>query len=671
MIRYRTALFAAALAAALAFGGVWYAAGVAPGVHPTPDHLAVPLDDAAIYFQYARQALHGEWLRYNPGAPLSTGVTSALYFLLITLGMGLGLSGPLCAWLLGLAGLLLGLVSADKLSRRLFPDLPPWWAGLLFLSQGALVAAHFNAMETGLQLGLTWALMEALSAEPDPESGDAKPWLWLVMAALAFTRPEGQVLVALLGGAWAWPKARRLAVVLLLALAPTLLLLAVSGSIVPDSVRPKAAALSGSVGLLEHAAGASTYAQGVLKGAWMGFWGGADSVGLTGDAASQNPIGPQFPPLALLGALLGLFHLAQGRRRLFALSIGASMAALLTLLAWNLPVGWHDHRYLSCATPLLLLGMLAGAQALRQGGGRLGKAAAGALFTLWVAFGLATWPWHLKRCYDGAFNYAITNTNAALALRSLPPGPVAVVDSGLLAYYSGREIADLPGITDHALALAYPQGPGATLDTLLRRPHPPLFAALHDQRNDFPLSPWLRSGLLLRVADLSRGMGLYRWDWSGAELRGTPAALPRGHRVLGGLSVADLEDEKTQGVEYQGVDAGHTLLTRLRLWKNGGPLVPEGGRKLAGLTLRAWPAGTRFLLLRAAFAQDGFIQAQSNGPGAVVPVHASHSEVYSEVLVPMGADGSAGETLLSFASTGPGRAPVPGDFALYRVWFLN
>jgi hypothetical protein len=666
MIRYRTGLFAAALAAGLAFGGVWYAAGTAPGVHPNPDHLAVPLDDAAIYFQYARQALHGQWLRYNPGAPLSTGVTSTLYFLLITAGMGLGLSGPVCALSLGLAGLLLGLVSADKLARRLFPELPHWWAGLLFLSQGALVAAHFNAMETGLQLGLTWALMEAVSADADGDGGGAKPWL--VMGALAFTRPEGQVLVALLGGTWAWPKPRRLALVLALCLVPSLLLFAVSGSIVPDSVRPKAAALSGSEGLLDHAAGASTYAQAVLKGAWMGFWGGADSVGQAGDAAAENPIGPQFPPLALLGALLGLFSLARGRWRFLALSVGASMAALLGLLAWNLPVGWHDHRYLSCATPLLLFGMLAGLRALRREGRSLGQAAAGALFTLWVAYGLATWPWHLKRCYDGAFNYAAANTNAALALRALPPGPVAVVDSGLLAYYSGREVADLPGITDHALALAYPQGPGATLKTLLRRPRLPVFAALHDQRADFPLGPWLNTGLLVRVAELSQGMSLYRWDWSNIGLRQAPAALPRGHRVLGWLDVADPRDEEAQGVEYLGADAGHTLLARQRLWKDG-PVVPEGGRPLAGLALRAWPAGTRFLLLRAAFACGGTMRAQ--GQGVDVAVRPSPSEVYSELLVPLAPDSGASETLSFQAAAGPGQPPTAESFALYRVWFLN
>jgi hypothetical protein len=666
MIRYRTALFAAALAAALAFGCVWSAAGLAPGVHATPDRLAVPLDDAAIYFQYARQALHGEWLRYNPGAPLSTGVTSLLYFALITLGLGLGLSGPVCAWLLGLAGLVFGLVSADKLARRLFPDLPLWWAGALLLSQGALIAAHFNAMETGLQLGLTWALLEAVS-DMDAPSG-AKPWL--IMAALAFTRPEGQVLVALIGGAWVGWKPRRLAAILLLALAPSALLLLVSGSLIPDSVRPKAAFLNGSSSLLEHAASASSYAQGVLKGAWMGFWGGADSVGAAGDAAAQNPIGPQFPPLALLGALFGLFALARKRPGL-AYSVGASLAALLALLAWNLPVGWHDHRYLSCATPLLLLGMLAGLHALREKGWASGPSLAGALFTLWVAFGLATWPWHLKRCYDGAYHYAIANTNAALALRSLPPGPVAVVDSGLLAYYSGREVVDLPGITDHALALASPQGPGAVLKTLLKRRDLPVYAALHDHRADFDLAPWTRSGLLQRLGDLSDSMGLYRWDWSGVGLRRAPAALPAGHRILGSLDVADLADEAAQGVLYSGAGSDRTLLSRQRLGR-GGPLVAEGGRQLSVLTLRAWPAGTHFLLLRAAFAQGGILRMQAKGGSVSAPVAPSDSETYSELVVPMAPDQGGGVETLSFLTPGGAGGPVaPGEFALYRIWFLN
>ncbi|MGH7441360.1 MAG: hypothetical protein ACREKE_01665, partial [bacterium] len=593
MIRYRTALFGAALAAALAFGATWYCVAGAPGVRPTGDLLAVPLDDAAIYFQYAHQALHGEWLRYYPGAPLSTGVTSTFYFVLITLGMGLGLGGPLCAWLLGLAGLLLGLVSADRLARRLFPDCPSWWAGVLLLSQGAWVAAHFNAMETGLQLGLTWVLLDALT---DP---NARARIWLVLGALSFTRPEGQVLVAVLGGAWSLSRPRRLphlAVILSLAAAPSLLLLAVSGSVIPDSVRPKAASLYGGVGPLDHAANASSYAVAVIKGAWMGFWGGSNAVGIAGDAASGNPIGPQFPPLTLLGALLGWFWLLRadhGRRRMFALSALAGLAALLGLLAWNLPVGWHDFRYLNCATPLLFCGMLACLQALGQEKGKselLAHTARDVLFTLWVVFGIASWPWQLNRCYSGAIHYALANTNAAVALRSLPPGPVAVVDSGLLAYYSGREIVDLPGITDHAQAMAQPHGPGAMLETLLLRTRLPVFAALHDHRTDFDLQPWLRSGLLTRVGPLADAMGLYRWNWSGLKYRRLPLASPAGSHVLDCLDVAELGSEKALGARYEGND-GRTVLARMRLGGPGGPLVPEGGRLATGLELPHRPAG--------------------------------------------------------------------------------
>ncbi|HTB35318.1 MAG TPA: hypothetical protein VK842_10670, partial [bacterium] len=480
MIRYRAWLLAAALLGGLCYLGTWRMAAAAPVMGSSADSLAVPLDDAAIYFQYAHQALHGEWLRYSPGAPVSTGVTSPLYLLLITAGMGLGLAGPWAAWALGLASLLLGLVCADRLGRRLCPDLPPWWVPLLLLSQGAWVGLHFNAMETGLFLGLSLALLDALTDE------DAAAQAWVLLGLLAFTRPEGQVLGLLLGLAWLWQRRelRRAAGLLLLMAAPTLLLLAVSGSVVPDSVRPKTLLLQGGKDPLALLAQASDFAMGAIKGAWMGFWGGADSVGVAGDAAARNPVGPLFPPLALAGALLGLFHWLNGPRRWLAGGLLAGLAALLGLLASDLPMGWHNHRYLAAAAPVLLLAMAGGLQALRSQPG-LGRAAAAAAFTLWAGFGLASWPWHLERTYLGAHDYALSETTGALALRGMPPGPVAVADSGLLAYYSGRPITDLLGITDHALALAAPQGKGAVLESLLDRgDRRPTLAALAPDRAD-------------------------------------------------------------------------------------------------------------------------------------------------------------------------------------------
>jgi len=664
MIRYRAWLLAAALLGGLCYLGTWRMAAAAPVMGSSADSLAVPLDDAAIYFQYAHQALHGEWLRYSPGAPVSTGVTSPLYLLLITAGMGLGLSGPWAAWALGLAALLLGLVCADRLGRRLCPDLPPWWVPLLVLSQGAWVGLHFNAMETGLFLGLSLALLDALT---DPDAG---PRAWALLGLLAFTRPEGQVLGLLLGLAWLWQKRalRQAPWLAALMAAPSLLLLAVSGDLVPDSARPKTLLLQGGKDPLAVLAQSSEFAMGVLKGAWMGFWGGSDAVGVAGDAAARNPVGPLFPPLALAGALLGIFHWLGGPRRWLACGLLAGLAALLALLASDLPMGWHNHRYLAAATPVLLLAMAGGLQALRAQPG-LGRAAAAAAFTLWAGFGLASWPWHLERSYLGARDYALSETNGALVLRGLPPGPVAVADSGLLAYYSGRPITDLLGITDHALALAAPQGKGAVLEELLGRgDRRPVCAALEPDRSDLDPKAWESLGLLNYKGILGKDLDLYTWDWSGAELRETPRALPKGWSVLGGLNVADLGDEAAHGASFRGEQAGHTFAARLRLYP-GGPQVPEGGRRVAALRLGRVPAGTQGLLVRGVFDQGGRLYAGQGKAWSDVVVPTSPDQCYSEIFLPLDAD--AGPQLGLAFTTGHGADDQPCDWALYRIWFLK
>lgn len=650
----------AALLGGLVYLQAWRSAELAPGVVPAGDGLAVPLDDAAIYFQYARQALHGEWLRYSPGAELSTGVTSPLYFVLLTVGMGLGLSGPLAAWLLGLAALVLGVVCADRLGRRLFPALPAWWSPLLLLSQGAWVAAHFNAMETGLFLALSLATLDALSAAKAPRA-------WLLMAALAFTRPEGQVLVAVLGGAWAlqalkpW---RPLCGVLVLAAAPSALLLALTGGVIPDSVRPKAVLLQGGKDWLELWGQTSDYAMGVIKGAWMGFWGGADAVGVAGNAGARNPIGPQFPPLALLGALLGFFAMAKGPRRLYWSAVLVSLSCLLGLLALDLPVGWHSHRYLAACTPLLLLGMLAGLQALRQDPEPLARAAAAALFSLWVGFGLASWGWHVQRSYLGARDYALANRNAALALKALPPGPIAVADAGLMAYHSGRAIVDLLGITDHRLALAQGQGKGAVLEALIDRLEPPRWAVFHSERADVDLKPWLTLGLLVPMpAPPGSVMNFYAWNWAGIELAPLPVSLPVGSRILGSVNVADLQDESRNSLVARGPHSGQTRLSRLRLWAQG-PQVPEGGREVESLTLHR-PAGAKAILMRASFDRAGKLAGGGFKAWKGAVVSASPAEVYSEALLPLTDDGDLVTVMFS------DNADAPREWAVYRVWFLD
>ena len=53
----------------------------------------MPVDDAYIHFQYARQAASGEPFVYNAGQDPSSGATSLLYPLILAIGYKLGFMG--------------------------------------------------------------------------------------------------------------------------------------------------------------------------------------------------------------------------------------------------------------------------------------------------------------------------------------------------------------------------------------------------------------------------------------------------------------------------------------------------------------------------------------------------------------------------------------------------
>lgn len=659
MIRYRFGILMACVLASLLFLGAWRAADSAPGVLDAGEGLSMPLDDSAIYFQYAHQALQGEWLRYNPGAALSTGVTSPLYFLLLTALMGLGLSGPLAAWALAAASLLLGVIAMDAIGRRLFTALPAWWPAFLLLSQGAWMAWSFNGMETGTLMALSLCAVLAWL-------GTSRAWFLLAIGGLAFTRPEGQVLALLLALTWGYARADAKSLLLgaFLSLAPSLLLNSLCGSLTPDSLRPKTAALLSGMDAWSQMAQSSDYAVGLLKGAFMGAWSGQDLLGTAGNAAAQNPASQLFPPLLLVAALLGCF--AQDRRpvRGLWLAVAAALAGIGGLLSWELPVGWNSHRYLAACAPLLWLAGLAGLNALRASRG-LPRAAAAALFSLWSAFGLASWPWNLQRTHRGAAAYAGANRNSALLLRALPAGPVAVVDAGLLAYYSGHPIVDLLGITDHSMALAQADGKGAVLEAMLARKELPRWAALHRHRPDFDLATWVGIGLL-RPLPLEAGqdMGFYAWDWSGAPQRSRPARVPAGWTVVGGINVADLADEAAAAYRPQGERAQRTRLTNLRLSPSEAQ-VPEGGRIAS---MESFDRKGQALMLRAVFDRAGSLRIRSADGHSLLfaAVAASPSEHYSEILLPLPPD--APERVFVTFEDEKGQ---PSDWSSCRYWFLE
>src|SRR6266446_6467741 len=101
----------AAILVALAYLGAGYAASWQAGQGLRP---ASSLDDAYIYFQYARQFAHGHFFIYQPGAGPSTGVTGLLYLLILAALSRLGMEGPLAAWFVGSSAWLASLLVVLK-----------------------------------------------------------------------------------------------------------------------------------------------------------------------------------------------------------------------------------------------------------------------------------------------------------------------------------------------------------------------------------------------------------------------------------------------------------------------------------------------------------------------------------------------------------------------------
>ncbi len=167
-----------------------------------------PLDDAWIHQTYARNLAETGQLAFVPGQP-SAGSTAPLWTVLLSVGYLLGAPFKFWAYSLGIA--LLGLTgwTVARLGTRLFPDYH-WlglWAGLFCLFEWHLVWAAVSGMETMLFVWLSVLLVERYLASRPAGHG---VWLGLLGGLLALTRPEGLVLVALLGldaARRVWPRA--------------------------------------------------------------------------------------------------------------------------------------------------------------------------------------------------------------------------------------------------------------------------------------------------------------------------------------------------------------------------------------------------------------------------------------------------------------------------------
>lgn len=611
---------------ALAFTGVYLAAMLMG----TGGHLSLPLDDAFIFFQYARQAVAGHPFHYNGGDQASGGVTSLPALLADTVGYAIGFRGErmvLFALLAGGAGLLLSLLAAHRLGKALRME-NPWWAPAFIALNGPLLWGLFAGMDIPFFVApLLWTLA-SWAGESAAGPYRRRTILWGCLTAAS--RPEGLLFALILslllllearGGGHrpAWSFALPVAVGSI----PGMILLLATGHPTPSSLAVKGVLSTPGLDAGTLLAGALRYFASILREIFLGM-AGSRSGNLMANDASGMPL--YLAPLTLLlflaGALPGLAAEGGSRRPGPFLLAAAALLAGLASASLVVPRAWHWHRYLvpwyAVVLPFAALGLervvrilgLVAAPPTAAGSSgdeaedagllpprRGGSAPRGLATTAFLAYVVLAIPGTLYFPIAFAQNSAdIYNQQTALALwsrQAIPAGArIALNDAGALRYYGTHTILDLEGLVTPAFTRPARHGSAGVWETLERMPAPerPAYLIVYPNWYD---EAFLKPHRLVHQRRIIRQtiaggnpMNVYEADWSLAGSGDEPssgqlAGSLAGRRLIDRLDVADLADEKAHGYSFRAVDGRCQGLLALQ---PGGPearQVIDGGRVIS------------------------------------------------------------------------------------------
>ncbi|MCC7392063.1 hypothetical protein IT571_06855 [Candidatus Sumerlaeota bacterium] len=537
----------ALLEVCLLFVVAWKAAG---------GHFMLPLDDAYIHLQYARQAAHGDPLVYTSGMQPSAGMTSPFYVLLLVPAMIAGMTGvkgALAAFALGAVLWPLLVVWAYQLAKRLANQACALIAASLVLANGHLLWCSLSGMETALFSVLVVGALLAAQVFWRTEQGHARLLLIACLALLPLTRPEGAlVAVAFL----AVLLLRRGETPRISAIAPLL-------ALVP---------LAAWLGLLKYATGdwrpAGLTIKGLVSHPYIRPW---EAVGFASETLSSiatrfyaNEIpddayaafkGTRSMPYVPVGlGLLAAFGAAfavitEFRARRFG---GGTLLAIVWIAGLcSVAASWipfvHQQRYLAPWTvPAILLATMALRrigqlfQQLEQTAVTAGGIALIVLSLPSVGFWMAEYGRNSRDIYN------------LLRVGSFPlqeeRRPIAVTDAGVLAYYSNAPVYDLVGLCSREFTKSTLQGEGATLDALRllpteRRPHSVVTYREWFSSN-FPLKPASWTVSIPRTSITSgTSLGMFEIDWDAIDRAGEAPPIV-GSRVILEVDVASGQSER-------------------------------------------------------------------------------------------------------------------------------
>ncbi len=617
------------VAACVALAGLLFLASM---LRSTGGRLSMPVDDAFIYFQYAKQAATGHPLVYQDGERATSGATSLPWTGLLSIGALLGFGGKAAivfAMVLGGAAFAFAAKAAGDVQRSVFRDSGPGASsgalplatGLVLLS-GALQWGAWSGMEIALAAAAVAGAFRAWCDGGGRMSGGTAAWL----AALAVVRPEGALLAGIAASFALVHAARdraprdaaRAALPLAAAAAVPLVLLAATGDARSSGFLSKSLFAAPGAELLDVSRAVLLRAASLASSFFGIAFDRADGLGLYAYESETAPLvlAPVAAPLFLAGILPEIGRELRERRAGPGILGLAWIAAMFAATAVIEEPDAHFGRYQMPVLPLVL-GFAA------VGVARLGRALDGApaglaflapgLRALLIAAGLVQVAFFALAYGDACEDIDRMQIRLAERIREAtePSDVVAINDAGALAYFSGRRTLDLVGLTTPGFAGVWKQGSGALYESLEALPperRPDWFCFFPNWFELDGLGIWQRKGSvrLLTPSIVDAEKVLARADWtlagSGDAPRVALADPLATLRVVDRLDVADLASERAHDFRWtnreHGADAG-TFALRSPFAARPGDEAIDGGRTIFGeasFTL-ARPAGAPALVI--------------------------------------------------------------------------
>jgi arabinofuranosyltransferase len=477
--------------------------------------LGFPLDDGWIHQTYARNLAYTGQLAYVPGQP-SSGSTSPLWTVLLSVGYLLRLDYRFWTYFLGAIFGALTIWTTYHLARRLFPN-QPWAApltGLLCALEWHLVWTTFSGMETILFTWLLLLLMKlGLQFSILNSQFSIRNWRFamagIVAGLLTLTRPEGLLLVGLVGLALLWHGWREarwqgiLAVagyglIFALVISPWLAFnLRVSGQPFPNTFYAKQAEYR-------------------VYLTWP-IWTRLAHVLLPTLAGAQFLLIPGFLYTTLRPPSPTLPH-SQLSTRL------PSLWWLLTVLAYavRLPVNYQHGRYLIPTIPVLILyGVDGTLRLLRPASPQMwARVVSQSVLLATIVLSLAFWVLGAQKYADdtGFVEGEMVVVAHWLNANTAPDDLVAVHDIGAVGYFMQRPLLDLAGlitpevvpfIADDARLLAFMAERGADYVVFF----PDWSDAYRRMAQDSRLHPIYSSGYAWTQSQEHENMVVFKANW--------------------------------------------------------------------------------------------------------------------------------------------------------------